>query len=80
MVLVDNASYSFGYQLDNGIPIVPFYNSRDDVELTVLKNYLKELNKEKDVRDINRRHFQFRKIIENVNVGEAWDMLFLNKN
>lgn len=79
MVLVDNASYSFGYQLDNGIPIVPFYNSRDDVELTVLKNYLKELNKEKDVRDINRRHFQFRKIIENVNVGEAWDMLFLNK-
>jgi len=30
MVLVDNASYSYAYQLANGIPIVPFYDSKQD--------------------------------------------------
>lgn len=78
-VLVDNASYSFGFQIDNGIPIVPFYNSKDDVELMVLKNYLKELVKEKDVRDLNRRHFLLRKIVESENPMHAWNEMFLNK-
>ena len=27
MVIVDNAVYSFGFQLDNGVPIIPFYDS-----------------------------------------------------
>jgi CTD small phosphatase-like protein 2 len=30
---VDNAVYSFGYQLDNGIPIIPFYEDKRDEEL-----------------------------------------------
>jgi len=33
MVLVDNAVYSFGYQLENGIPIIPFYDDKEDEEL-----------------------------------------------
>lgn len=33
MLLIDNAAYSFGFQLDNGIPIIPYYNHKDDVEL-----------------------------------------------
>ena len=25
ILLVDNAAYSYAYQLDNGIPIIPYY-------------------------------------------------------
>lgn len=33
IIIVDNACYSFGYQLDNGVPIVPFYYNKADTEL-----------------------------------------------
>ena len=33
IIIVDNAVYSFGYQLENGIPIIPFYHDKEDVEL-----------------------------------------------
>ena len=33
VVIVDNASYSFGNQLANGIPIIPFYRNKNDEEL-----------------------------------------------
>ena len=25
LVLVDNAAYSYAFQMDNGIPIIPYY-------------------------------------------------------
>lgn len=31
IVLIDNAPYSYFFQLENGIPILPFYNSKDDL-------------------------------------------------
>ncbi len=30
ILLVDNAAYSYFYQLENGIPIIPFYDDKDD--------------------------------------------------
>lgn len=42
MVLVDNAAYSFGYQIDNGIPIIPYYDNKSDVELRDLLSYIKK--------------------------------------
>ena len=52
MVLVDNAAYSFGYvikyttyiryQIENGIPIIPFYENKNDSELNTLLQYLKK--------------------------------------
>jgi CTD small phosphatase-like protein 2 len=42
MVLVDNAPYSYYFQLDNGIPIVPFYDDSTDTELLTLHKFLME--------------------------------------
>lgn len=58
VVLVDNAAYSFGYQVENGIPIVPYYDNKDDVELKHLITYLKSLNSAKDMREVNRQTFK----------------------
>lgn len=58
IVIVDNAVYSFGYQLDNGIPIVPFYFNKRDKELKSLVAYLKSIYHLKDIREANRRLFK----------------------
>ena len=50
MVLVDNLIYSFGSQLDNGIPILPFKESRDDIELVYLMKFLIQLHDCEDIR------------------------------
>jgi CTD small phosphatase-like protein 2 len=39
VVLVDNAAYSYSFQLENGIPILPFYEGKDS-ELAALEGYL----------------------------------------
>jgi CTD small phosphatase-like protein 2 len=56
VVLVDNAAYSYSFQLDNGIPILPFYEGKD-FELGVLENYLEKLVEVEDVRVLNREYF-----------------------
>jgi len=33
MAIVDNTVYSFGYQLENGSSIMPFYYNKSDTEL-----------------------------------------------
>lgn len=30
VVLVDNAAYSYAFQLENGIPILPYYEGTND--------------------------------------------------
>lgn len=63
LVLVDNAVYSFGYQLENGIPIIPFYEDKEDEELLHLSQYLECLAKNGgDVRDHNKKAFQLREL------------------
>ncbi|CAD8045533.1 unnamed protein product [Paramecium sonneborni] len=40
IVLIDNAAYSFGYHIENGIPIIPYYDNKDDKELKLLYDFL----------------------------------------
>ncbi|CAK70212.1 unnamed protein product (macronuclear) [Paramecium tetraurelia] len=40
IVLIDNAAYSFGYHIENGIPIIPYYDNKEDKELRQLYDFL----------------------------------------
>ena len=50
LILVDNSVYSFGFQLDNGVPIIPYYNDPHDQELKHLTDLLEALSNCEDVR------------------------------
>ena len=36
IILIDNACYSYGYQIENGVPIIPYYDNKEDNELIKL--------------------------------------------
>jgi CTD small phosphatase-like protein 2 len=57
IVLVDNAAYSFAYQICNGIPIISWHDDRLDTELKSLVEFMKYLATVEDVRDCLRDSF-----------------------
>jgi CTD small phosphatase-like protein 2 len=63
IVLVDNASYSFCFQIDNGIPIIPYYSGNTDYELCTLERYIQSLATVNDVREVNRDTFRLDRYI-----------------
>jgi Dullard-like phosphatase family protein len=64
IIIVDNAAYSFAYQLDNGIPIISWHNDPFDKELFNLIDYVRALSCVEDVRDVNERTFHLRNFFE----------------
>lgn len=64
IVIVDNSIYSFIWQIDNGIPIIPYYDNKNDKELYDLENYLNEMLKCKDVMEFNRYLIQIIRYLE----------------
>jgi len=64
VVIVDNAAYSFAYQIDNGIPIISWYDDKNDIELQNLISYLNTLAKQEDIRELNRKTFKLKTFYE----------------
>lgn len=54
ILIVDNLAHSFGFQIENGVPILEWHNEETDKELYYLTNYLKEALEYDDVRLFNR--------------------------
>eukprot|EP00347_Sterkiella_histriomuscorum_P012975 403366496 len=79
IVIVDNAVYSFGFQLDNGIPILPFYEDKADEELLHLIYYLKCLSQFEDIREQNRKAFQLQEL-EKSNINEFLESFCSQQN
>lgn len=62
MIIVDNAVYSFGNQLSNGIPITPFKDDKDDKEFICLMNYVVAIKDADDLRIPNRAAFKMEQV------------------
>ena len=60
MVIIDNAAYSFAYQIDNGIPIISWHDDKEDKELLNLIDYLQSLVEIEDIREVNFETFHLR--------------------
>jgi CTD small phosphatase-like protein 2 len=49
-IIVDNSPYAFASQLDNGYPIIPFYDCKEDEEMLHLTEFLLKLQGLDDIR------------------------------
>lgn len=63
MIIIDNSVLSFAFQLDNGIPILPYYSNKDDIEMNFLKNYLIKLVKYDDFVSQNSLNFNLKQVL-----------------
>ena len=54
IIIVDNAAYSFAYQIDNGVPIISW--DKHDSELLKMIDYLKVLAQVPDMVQTNSQY------------------------
>ena len=60
MIIIDNSVLSFAFQLENGIPILPYYDNKEDIELKFLSNYLVNICNSQDLRIENIKSIKMR--------------------
>jgi len=58
MIIVDNSAYCFAYQIENGIPIISWFDDPNDRELYKLIEYIKILAVVPDICSVNRQTFR----------------------
>ncbi len=62
LVIIDNLVHSFGFQINNGIPILEFFDDKNDAELKCLIDYLIKAYKCDDLREFNRDHIKLEEL------------------
>ena len=71
IVIVDNSVLSFIYHLENGIPIVPYYNEDKDGSLYVVGLYLMHIYKENDLREANKKYINLNSFLKEAKERKA---------
>jgi len=77
IVLIDNSATSFLFQLENGIPVLPYFGGCEDSELLDLTNYLKSLDGLDDVREANKKMFKIKEMYQCSNLDDLFQVFFL---
>ena len=63
-LIIDNSIFSFAFQLDNGVPMIPFYDDKEDRIMLKIKDYLITLKDLEDVTAINKKMFSLTDLYE----------------
>lgn len=63
MIIIDNSVLSFAFHLENGIPVLPYYNNKNDNELIYLKDYLLELHNSDNFIETNNKVFNLKRLM-----------------
>jgi len=71
VVIVDNSPQAYGYQVDNGIPIISFFENENDQELLKLLPFLRTVLHCGDVRPLIQKRFKMREMIERYRKSES---------
>ena len=58
VLIIDNLSHSFAFQIDNGVPILPWYGDSNDCELKHLAKYLVKIAKCSSLKDANKQYLR----------------------
>ncbi len=66
VVLIDNSVLSFAYHLNNGIPIVPYIEQKEDSQLLMLAYYLVSIANFDDLTEENKKHINIEHFIQEV--------------
>ena len=70
IIIIDNSILSFAYHLNNGIPVVPFYDSQIDTELPLLSYYLLSIANYDDLRIANQQHIKLEYFLKQIKSKE----------
>lgn len=62
IIVVDSDSFALCSQIDNVVPLMSWQGDANDCEMLFLSEYLSKLWNCEDVREINRKYFQMRKL------------------
>lgn len=57
LVIADSAVYSYGFNLENGVPLLPFFGDKKDGELLELADFLVKVKDVKDFRKVTQKYF-----------------------
>ena len=55
ILIVDNSVLAFAFHLDNGIPILPYYDAKNDFELLFCAYYFESIFEYDDLREVNKK-------------------------
>ena len=67
-MIIDNSPPAFTYQVDNGIPIVSWYDDEYDSELLKMIPLLEKLSTLPDIRPSIKKYFQLKKLLKSIKI------------
>ena len=66
VLIIDNCVLCFIFHIDNGIPILPFYENKNNIELRFLVEYLGSLSGANDIRAENKKLIPLEQLLQKV--------------